>query len=75
MIQVLHPTADVININAQVWNMYFRNLLPGLVKEGDDGNYGSAELLDALCLQVYVFKPTIFKKIIKRSHKRRANGI
>ncbi|XP_047944978.1 chorismate mutase 1, chloroplastic-like [Salvia hispanica] len=49
--QVLHPAADVININFQVWNMYFRNLLPGLVKEGDDGNYGSAALLDALCLQ------------------------
>ncbi|KAG6420938.1 hypothetical protein SASPL_117484 [Salvia splendens] len=54
LIQVLHSAADVININVQVWNMYFRNLLPGLVKEGDDGNYGSTALLDALCLQVRV---------------------
>ncbi|KAG6423965.1 hypothetical protein SASPL_114374 [Salvia splendens] len=49
--RVLHSAADMININVQVWNMYFRNLLPGLIKDGDDGNYGSAALLDALCLQ------------------------
>ncbi|XP_057768697.1 uncharacterized protein LOC130988759 isoform X2 [Salvia miltiorrhiza] len=49
--QVLHSAADVININVRVWNMYFRNLLPRLVKEGDDGNYGSAATCDTLCLQ------------------------
>ncbi|KAL1563129.1 Chorismate mutase 1-like protein [Salvia divinorum] len=49
--QVLHSAADEININVRVWNMYFRDLLPGLVKEGDDGNYGSAATLDTLCLQ------------------------
>lgn len=51
-VQVLHPSADTININVQVWDMYFRNLLPGLVREGDDGNYGSTATCDTLCLQV-----------------------
>lgn len=50
--QVLHAAADSININVKIWNMYFRNLLPRLVKEGDDGNYGSAGVCDTICLQV-----------------------
>lgn len=32
--------------------MYFRDLLPRLVKAGDDGNCGSAAVCDTLCLQV-----------------------
>ncbi|KAL4639592.1 hypothetical protein ACB092_03G229500 [Castanea dentata] len=50
--QVLHPCADSININNKVWNMYFKDLLPRLVKAGDDGNCGSAAVCDTLCLQV-----------------------
>ncbi|PRQ40703.1 putative chorismate mutase [Rosa chinensis] len=49
--QVLHPCAGSININNKVWNMYFRDLLPRLVKQGDDGNCGSAAVFDTLCLQ------------------------
>ncbi|PIM98013.1 Chorismate mutase [Handroanthus impetiginosus] len=49
--RVLHPVADSININFQIWAMYFKNLLPRLVKEGDDGNYGSAATCDTICLQ------------------------
>ncbi|CAH2066342.1 unnamed protein product [Thlaspi arvense] len=49
--QVLHHCADSININKKVWNMYFRHLLPRLVKPGDDGNCGSAALCDTMCLQ------------------------
>ncbi|KAG6654202.1 chorismate mutase 3, chloroplastic [Carya illinoinensis] len=49
--QVLHPCAESININNKVWNVYFRDLLPRLVKAGDDGNYGSAAVCDSLCLQ------------------------
>ncbi|KAK4426233.1 Chorismate mutase 1, chloroplastic [Sesamum alatum] len=49
--QVLRPAADFININVKVWDMYFRNLLPRLVKKGDDGNYGSAAACDTICLQ------------------------
>ncbi|CAK9162960.1 unnamed protein product [Ilex paraguariensis] len=49
--QVLHPAADTININAKIWNMYFKDLLPRLVKDGDDGNCGSASSCDTLCLQ------------------------
>ncbi|CAI9763264.1 unnamed protein product [Fraxinus pennsylvanica] len=50
--QVLHPASDSININVKIWDMYFRNLLPRLVKEGDDGNCGSAATCDTICLQV-----------------------
>ncbi|KAH1080749.1 hypothetical protein J1N35_020510 [Gossypium stocksii] len=49
--QVLHPIADSININPKVWQMYFRNLIPRLVKEGDDGNCGSTAICDTMCLQ------------------------
>ncbi|KAJ7953873.1 Chorismate mutase [Quillaja saponaria] len=49
--QVLHQFADSISINNKVWNMYFKDLLPRLVKSGDDSNCGSAALCDALCLQ------------------------
>ncbi|CAM9000058.1 unnamed protein product [Rhodiola kirilowii] len=49
--QLLHPIADSININEEVWNMYFRDLLPRLVKEGKDGNCGSTAVCDTLCLQ------------------------
>jgi len=49
--QVLHPIADAININKEVWNVYFRDVLPRLVKEGDDSNYGSAAVCDTICLQ------------------------
>ncbi|GER37402.1 chorismate mutase [Striga asiatica] len=48
---VLHHAANSININIQIWNMYFKNLLPRLVKNGDDGNYGSAATCDTMCLQ------------------------
>ncbi|XP_075493702.1 chorismate mutase 1, chloroplastic-like [Primulina tabacum] len=49
--KVLHPASNSININVQVWNMYFKNLLPRLVKEGDDGNHGPAATRDTICLQ------------------------
>ncbi|PRQ53475.1 putative chorismate mutase [Rosa chinensis] len=49
--QVLHPIAHSININSKVWEMYFRDILPRLVKEGDDGNNGSTAVCDTMCLQ------------------------
>ncbi|BFG26620.1 hypothetical protein CerSpe_128940 [Prunus speciosa] len=49
--QVLHPIANSININHKVWEMYFRDILPRLVKEGDDGNFGSTAVCDTMCLQ------------------------
>ncbi|XP_073056189.1 chorismate mutase 1, chloroplastic-like [Primulina eburnea] len=49
--KVLQPAADAININVQIWEMYFRSLLPILAKEGDDGNHGSAATCDIICLQ------------------------
>ncbi|KAG5226967.1 chorismate mutase [Salix suchowensis] len=49
--QVLHPIADSINVNKTVWYMYFKELIPRLVKEGDDGNCGSTAVCDTICLQ------------------------
>ncbi|KAL5723021.1 chorismate mutase [Ranunculus cassubicifolius] len=50
--QVLHPIANSININKKVWDMYFNDLLPRLVKQGEDGNCGSTAVCDTTCLQV-----------------------
>ncbi|XP_059643557.1 chorismate mutase 1, chloroplastic-like isoform X2 [Cornus florida] len=50
--QVLHPiAADSINFNNTIWNMYFRDIIPRLVEDGDDGNSGSAAVCDTICLQ------------------------
>ncbi|KAL8475757.1 hypothetical protein ACS0TY_028425 [Phlomoides rotata] len=48
---VLHPIADSININDQIWDVYFKTVLPMLVRGGDDGNCGSAATWDTICLQ------------------------
>ncbi|KAM0006179.1 putative chorismate mutase [Helianthus debilis subsp. tardiflorus] len=50
--QVLHPSADSININKKIWDMYFKDLLPRLVMKGNDGNCGSTATCDTICLQV-----------------------
>ncbi|XP_010528376.1 PREDICTED: chorismate mutase 1, chloroplastic [Tarenaya hassleriana] len=50
--KVLHSASDPINLNKKVWNMYFRDLVPRLVKKGDDGNYGSTAVCDTICVQV-----------------------
>lgn len=49
--KVLHHCAGSININKKVWNVYFGELLPRLVKAGDDGNCGSTAVCDTMCLQ------------------------
>lgn len=49
--KVLHPIADSININDKVWSLYFRVLIPQIVKQGDDGNSGSTAVCDVICLQ------------------------
>uniref|UniRef100_A0A3Q7FBA0 Chorismate mutase n=1 Tax=Solanum lycopersicum TaxID=4081 RepID=A0A3Q7FBA0_SOLLC len=49
--KVLHSAADSININVTIWEMYFKKLLPRLVKEGNDGNSGSTAVCDTICLQ------------------------
>ncbi|OEL32355.1 Chorismate mutase 3, chloroplastic [Dichanthelium oligosanthes] len=48
---VLHPVAGNININKEIWKLYFDELLPRLAKEGSDGNYGSSALCDTSLLQ------------------------
>ncbi|KDP41260.1 hypothetical protein JCGZ_15667 [Jatropha curcas] len=49
--QILHPCAGSININKKVWDGYFIDVLPRLVKAGNDGNCGSAAVCDTMCLQ------------------------
>uniref|UniRef100_A0A1D1XNK7 chorismate mutase n=1 Tax=Anthurium amnicola TaxID=1678845 RepID=A0A1D1XNK7_9ARAE len=49
--KVLHPITDSININKKIWDMYFTDLLPRLVKEGSDSNCGSSAVCDTICLQ------------------------
>ncbi|KAL0800908.1 hypothetical protein Bca101_056083 [Brassica carinata] len=60
---LLHHCADSININKKVWNMYFKHLLPRLVKPGDDGNNGSSALCDTMCLQARNFWHILSKRI------------
>ncbi|XP_006289852.2 chorismate mutase 2 [Capsella rubella] len=47
----LHPKALSVNINKQIWDVYFKELLPLFVKPGDDGNYPSTAASDLACLQ------------------------
>ncbi|XP_039017744.1 chorismate mutase 1, chloroplastic-like [Hibiscus syriacus] len=68
---VLHPIADSININNQVWEMYFRNLIPRLVKKGDDGNCGSTAFCDTICLQAEALVRSMFDcRMYNRSGKK-----
>lgn len=64
-IKVLHSIADSININVKIWEMYFKNLLPRLVKEGDDGNFGSTAVCDTICLQVCVIKLCLIRASLR----------
>ncbi|ESW29682.1 hypothetical protein PHAVU_002G090000 [Phaseolus vulgaris] len=49
--QVLHHCADSININTQIWNIYFKDLLPKLVTARNNDECGSIAVCDTLCLQ------------------------
>ncbi|XP_057479058.1 chorismate mutase 2 [Actinidia eriantha] len=49
--QVLHPAGASININKTIWDMYFNQLLPLFVSEGNDGNYVQTATCDVQCLQ------------------------
>ncbi|XP_043695555.1 chorismate mutase 2 [Telopea speciosissima] len=49
--QVLHAAGASININKNIWDMYFNQLLPLFVAEGNDGNYGPTAASDLDCLQ------------------------
>jgi len=48
---VLAPCAASINMNAEVMEAYLGAVLPAVAAPGDDANYGSAAMLDVLCLQ------------------------
>ncbi|XP_015572499.1 chorismate mutase 2 isoform X2 [Ricinus communis] len=47
----LHPPAASVDVNKQIWDMYFNKLLPLFVTKGDDGNYASTAANDLNCLQ------------------------
>ncbi|VVB13999.1 unnamed protein product [Arabis nemorensis] len=48
---ILHTKAVSVNINKRIWDVYFKELLPLLVKPGDDGDYPSTAASDLACLQ------------------------
>ncbi|CAK9146648.1 unnamed protein product [Ilex paraguariensis] len=49
--KLLHPAAAGINVNKNIWDMYFNQLLPLFVAEGDDGNFVQTADCDLQCLQ------------------------
>ncbi|MQL90274.1 hypothetical protein Taro_022866 [Colocasia esculenta] len=49
--QVLHPKSASVNVNKDIWEMYFHKLLPLFTVKGDDGNYGATLESDLACLQ------------------------
>lgn len=88
--KVLHHCAASININNKVWNMYFQDILPRLVKPGDDGNCGSAAVCDTICLQAlskrihygkfvaeakFLESPFVYEAAIKAQDRERLMGL
>ncbi|XP_052186945.1 chorismate mutase 2 [Diospyros lotus] len=49
--QILHPAGASININKDIWDVFFNKLLPLFVSKGDDGNYVPTAASDLQCLQ------------------------
>ncbi|KAL2346654.1 hypothetical protein Fmac_000654 [Flemingia macrophylla] len=49
--EFLHPAAALININKDIWKLYFHELLPMFVASGDDGNYAQTAAADLSLLQ------------------------
>ncbi|BAT78086.1 hypothetical protein VIGAN_02072400 [Vigna angularis var. angularis] len=49
--EFLQGSGASININKEIWEMYFRELLPKFVKCGDDGNYAQTAFVDLKLLQ------------------------
>ena len=43
---------NTINMNATIRNVYEREIVPHMCREGDDDDYGSAAVCDVSCLQV-----------------------
>ncbi|RKP10644.1 chorismate mutase [Thamnocephalis sphaerospora] len=43
--------ANTVNINDQVLSAYLKHIIPGLCRDADDENYGSAATRDIECLQ------------------------
>ncbi|XP_057957881.1 chorismate mutase 2-like [Malania oleifera] len=49
--KILYPAAAGVSINKNISDIYFNQLLPLFVAEGDDGNYGQTTAADLACLQ------------------------
>ncbi|CAM0947151.1 unnamed protein product [Alopecurus aequalis] len=47
----LYPAAASVNVNDDIWGIYFNELLPLLAKNDDDGNYAVTAASDLACLQ------------------------
>ncbi|XP_065850083.1 chorismate mutase 2 isoform X2 [Euphorbia lathyris] len=49
--KILYPAAAKVNLNKNIIDMYFNQLLPLFIADGDDGNYASTASTDINCLQ------------------------
>ncbi|CAH1440220.1 unnamed protein product [Lactuca virosa] len=47
---------QILILTSKIWDLYFKDILPRLVKEGNDDNCGSATTCDSTCLQVAIKK-------------------
>ncbi|KAL5230725.1 hypothetical protein ABZP36_029501 [Zizania latifolia] len=47
----LYSAAAFVNVNDEIWSVYFSLLLPLLAKNGDDGSYAATVASDLVCLQ------------------------
>ncbi|KAL5221327.1 hypothetical protein ABZP36_026040 [Zizania latifolia] len=47
----LYPAAAFVNVNDEIWSIYFNQFLSLLAKNGDDGNYAATAASDLVCLQ------------------------
>ncbi|KAH7315341.1 hypothetical protein KP509_21G045300 [Ceratopteris richardii] len=72
--KVLHECAVKININPDIWKLYFDELLPRFSTEGDDGNYGSTAVCDVICLQA-LSKRIHYGKFVAEAKFRESPGL
>lgn len=72
--QVLHPAGASININQNISDLYFNQMLPLFTSVGDDGNYASTAAADLACLQALSLR-IHYGKFVAESKFKAAPGL
>ncbi|BAT78085.1 hypothetical protein LR48_Vigan04g226100 [Vigna angularis] len=72
--EFLQGAGASININKEIWEMYFHELLPKFVKCGDDGNYAQTAFADLTLLQA-ISKRIHYGKFLAEATFRFAGGV